>query len=148
MKFQGECKRKKLKWIWLMHSLCKNEYRTFKLFENNHKKGTKVERSNREVENPTRWYCINAWKYHKEIPYVAILNNQNLNFLFFSFAKLENRGEKQVLTVWRGFDASGREVEVQNGNERMIMVEKLCTHECKWKKDTCWNNFSNSTMGR
>jgi hypothetical protein len=23
------------------------------------------------------------------------------------------------------------------------MVQILCRHECQWKKDTCWNYFSN-----
>jgi hypothetical protein len=35
--------------------LCKNEYRNFKLVENNNKKGTIVGRCKREERNQTAW---------------------------------------------------------------------------------------------
>jgi hypothetical protein len=32
---------------------------------------------------------------------------------------------------------SGREEEVGKGHGRVNMVQILCTHVCKWKKETC-----------
>jgi hypothetical protein len=36
---EGEGKRRKLRWIWLLYSLYKNEYRIFKLAETTIRKG-------------------------------------------------------------------------------------------------------------
>jgi hypothetical protein len=54
---------------------------------------------------------------------------------FFIFTKLENRRVKQVLpgevvTHERGED-------IGKGCRRVNIVQILCTHECKWKNDTC-----------
>jgi hypothetical protein len=45
-----------------------------------------------QVESIVLYDRSNIWKYHKETPYIAILNKQKC---FFS--KMENRKVKQVL---------------------------------------------------
>jgi hypothetical protein len=47
---------------------------------------------------------------------------------------LENRRAEQVLSG--EVDTSGKEEEVEKGCKRVNMAQ-ICTHECKWKKDTC-----------
>jgi RNase P subunit RPR2 len=83
-----------------MYFLYKNEYRIFKLVETTslvYKKGTKVERRKIEEMNQIGLSYIYTWKYHKEIPCVAILNKQKCHFFLLSFAKLENKMVEQVL---------------------------------------------------
>jgi hypothetical protein len=48
---------------------------------------SKVERRKIEM-NKFRLYYICAWKYHKETPCLAILNQKRL--FLFSFTKIEN----------------------------------------------------------
>jgi hypothetical protein len=51
---------------------------------------------------------------------------------FFSFTKSENRRAEQVLPGgW--LVPVGREEAVGKGCERVSIVQRLCTHVCKWK---------------
>jgi hypothetical protein len=45
--------------------------------------------------NQCRLQYIYTWKYHREIPYIAIVNKQKC--LFFSFTKSENKRAEHVL---------------------------------------------------
>jgi hypothetical protein len=57
-----------------------------------------------------------------------------MSFFYLSFAKLENGRAEQVLPGEA--DTSGREEEVEKGCRKVNMVLILCTHLCKWKKDS------------
>jgi hypothetical protein len=48
--------------------------------------------------------------------------------IVFEFLARAIRQEKEV---------KGKGEEVGKGCKRMNMVQILCIHECKWKKDTC-----------
>jgi hypothetical protein len=89
-----------------------------------------------------------TWKCHKEIPCAVIWKKQKCHFFFLSIAKSENGRAKQALPVCvGGTDISEREKEVGKQNKRVNMVQILCTHECKQKKDACWNYFLNGRRG-
>jgi hypothetical protein len=65
----------------------------------------------------------------------SYLKQQNCHLFFLSFAKSEHRREEKILP--EGADTSGRGEEVRKGCKRVNMVQIVCTHECKQKKDTC-----------
>jgi hypothetical protein len=58
-----------------------------------------------------------TWKYHNEIPCIAVLNKQN--HLFF-FSKTEDRKVKQF---YLGVDTSGRGEDIREGCRRVNVVE-------------------------
>jgi hypothetical protein len=76
---------------------------------------------------------IYTWKYYKGTTCVAVLNKQNL----FSFTKSVNRRIEQVLPWVRGGWYQLRGEEMGKGYGRVNIVQILCTHVWKWKKDTC-----------
>jgi hypothetical protein len=65
------------------------------------------------------------------MPCVAIIYKQKCQC--FSFIKLRNRREKQILP--RGYAVSGRGEEVEERYKRVNTVQILCKHVCKWKND-------------
>jgi hypothetical protein len=73
--------------------------------------------------------------------YLYLKQEKHHAFIFvsylFSYTKLEDRKAKQVLPGREGWltlvgGGSGRERD-----RRMNTVEKMCTHVCKCKHDTC-----------
>jgi hypothetical protein len=64
---------------------------------------------------------------------MVILNKQKCQF-FFSFIKPEKKRVEQVLSRGvRTMERGGCGETVQEGEYGHI----LCTHECKWKNETC-----------
>jgi hypothetical protein len=63
-------------------------------------------------------------------------NCQVFLFIFYLFpsTKSENRRVKQV--HWGG-STSGRGEVGRRGDRRVNMVQKMCTHTCKCKNNTC-----------
>jgi hypothetical protein len=59
-------------------------------------------------------------------------------FIFSPFysIKSENRRAEQVLP-------GGRGEMVEKGHGRVNMIQKICIHICKYKRNTCWNNSRN-----
>jgi hypothetical protein len=84
---------------------------------------------------------------HKETAYVAtfVSNKQKCHIFPFVFSlffstKLENRMEEQILPrcMWeRWYQWEGE--KVGKGVRRVKTAQKMCTHVCKFKNDTCEN---------
>jgi hypothetical protein len=58
-------------------------------------------------------------------------------FYLLSSTKLKNRRVEQVLHAWGDVGIHGRGEVAGKRGRRMNMVQIMCTHECKYKNDTC-----------
>jgi hypothetical protein len=80
---------------------------------------------------------VYAWKYHKETPCVPNFTSKKQNshvflFTFFFYIFREQEGRTDV----GGVGTSGGGVAGKWGR-RVNMMQKMCTHVCKCKNNTC-----------
>jgi hypothetical protein len=147
-----------------MYSLYKNEYRILKPVKTTVRKGLSRMKKNRGDE--TNW-CYNVYimeiyiyiyiyihierererEREREMlqgnslcSYLYLKQAKNVVFFLISFFLLQNgkrRGQNRSWPVYVGFGTSRRREVAGKGCRRVNMVQKLCTHVCKCKNDTC-----------
>jgi hypothetical protein len=79
------------------------------------------------------------WKFHKETTCSHLKQTKVPFFAFYKNKEQEGRTHRSCQRV----GASGRGKEVGRGYRRVNMVPILCTHVCKWKKESCCNYSRN-----